>query len=144
MLDRIGLDPDATYLGFEYWTNKALGKITGKVDLEVPGQSCRVIALRVLEDHPIILSTSRHITQGMVDVIEERWDREVRTLLGICAVVANDPYELRIAGGKGLSATVSQEDVQAGVEVSNRYEDGLTKVVITSPTTRKVKWAVLF
>jgi hypothetical protein len=41
------------------------------------------------------LSTSRHITQGLIDVLEERFDGQ--TLSGKSLVVADDPYELRIA-----------------------------------------------
>jgi hypothetical protein len=42
------------------------------------------------------LSTSQHVTQGIVDVVKVSWDAEKKLLSGVSKVIANDPYELRI------------------------------------------------
>jgi hypothetical protein len=33
-----------------------------------------VLALRPVVDHPQVVGTSRHITQGIVDLSDEKWD----------------------------------------------------------------------
>ena len=63
----------------------------------LPPHACRIIALRPIENHPFVLSTSQHVTQGMSDIIEEHWDDATHTLSGKSRVVGGDPYELRIA-----------------------------------------------
>ena len=63
---------------------------------ELPGGSCQILAIQPLCDHPQLLSTSRHITQGMVDAADETWDATSMTLSARSKVVASDPYELRI------------------------------------------------
>ena len=50
---------------------------TSHASLQTP-VSCRILALRACEDHPVLVSTSRHVTQGMVDVESEAWDAAMR------------------------------------------------------------------
>jgi hypothetical protein len=92
----IGLPEAKEYVAFDFWGNKFFGTFTDKLSAEVPAGSCLVLAVRPVENHPILLSTSQHITQGIVDVIEENWNGETKTLSGVSKVIANDPYELRI------------------------------------------------
>ena len=51
--------------------------------------SCCVLALRKVADYPQLLSTSRQITQGLIDVIHQNWNEESRTLTGTGEVGAN-------------------------------------------------------
>ncbi|MDR2756189.1 MAG: hypothetical protein LBC20_10825 [Planctomycetaceae bacterium] len=92
----IGLPEANEYVAFDFWGNKFFGLFTDKIAVELPPGSCLVLAVRPVKDHPILLSTSQHITQGMTDVIEEHWNPETKTLSGISCVVGGDPYELRI------------------------------------------------
>ena len=94
-LDRIGLPQETDYVGFDYWANAFMPPFRGRLKTTLWPRSCQVLAVRPLQDHPILIGTSRHITQGIVDVREERWDG-ARTILGTSDVVAGDPYELRI------------------------------------------------
>jgi len=149
-LDRLGLDPKASYLGFDYWENAATPVIKGRLLLSVPAQSCRIIAVRPASDHPQLLSTSRHVTQGMVDVIDERWENAVRTLRGRSKVVGNDACELRIAtGGNGEvwkldSVETSSADREAGVRIEWKQDGGILRARILSPTSREVAWQIKF
>ena len=55
--------------------------------------------------HPQLLSTSRHIMQGLIDVKLESWDPAARILSGTSAMVAGDAYELRLVCPEDLSPT---------------------------------------
>ncbi len=72
--ERIGLPPARQYVGFDFWANKFVLPFEREVRTTLPPGSCRVLSLRPVSDHPQLLSTSRHITQGMVDVTAETWD----------------------------------------------------------------------
>ena len=76
---------------------------------ELPAASCRVLAVRPVADCPQLLSTSRHVTQGIVDVLEEHWDAATRTLSGTSRVVGDDPYELRIVVPAGDGSWIVRE-----------------------------------
>ena len=109
----IGLAPADAYVAFDYWANEFLGPVDATLKATVPAASCRILAVRPVVDHPQVLSTSRHITQGVIDLIEERWDESTGTLSGISRVVAGEPYELRIAAGPGKAREVTDTAVGA-------------------------------
>jgi hypothetical protein len=149
---RLGLRSDATYAGFEFWSNRMLAPFKGRLDQRLPARSSRILAVREVADHPILLGTSRHVTQGAVDIVEESWDASQRTHSGAGRVVGGDAYEARIlaiATGQAkpwqaASAAVSQEDRAAGVTVELTQHDGLVRAKILSPATRTVRWSVSF
>ena len=96
-MKKLGLDEAASYAAFDFWADKFLEPVRGTLRQTLPGGTCRVLAVRAEADHPQLLSTSRHITQGLIDVVEEKWDPNSRTLTGRSLVVAGDTYELRVA-----------------------------------------------
>ena len=93
-----GLDPEKTYVGFDFWANREVGSFSGRFSFEVPSDSCRVIAVRERVGRPFVVSTSRHVASPAFDVVEERWDPATRTLSGRSKVVPGESYELRIFG----------------------------------------------
>jgi hypothetical protein len=146
-LERLGLDPVKDYLAFDYWQNALLPVIRGRLQLSAPAESCRIVAVlpQAAPARPQLLSTSRHITQGIVDVLQERWDQKAAALRGVSRVVEGDPYELRIASGvPATSVSVSAEDQAAGVRATARQTGELTRVLIDSPSSREVSWTVKF
>lgn len=149
-LQRIGLPAAQRYLAFDFWSAAMLPPLDGKLQIMLPPQSCAVLAVRPVADHPQLLSTSRHVSQGMVDVVEERWNGESRILSGTSRVVGGDDYELRMAtytpGGiwQVASVEVAADDRQAGVAIGHREDVGWACATIRSPTTREVRWQVSF
>jgi hypothetical protein len=144
-LDRLGLDANTEYLAFDYWQNALLAPMKGRLQISVPGQSCRVIAVRPKASHPQILSTSRHVTQGIVDVLEEHWDAANRTLSGRSKLVGGDAYELRVVQAANASAIkVGPTDAAVGVKALLVQDGQLLRAKIESPSTREVAWTVRF
>jgi hypothetical protein len=151
--DWAGLDPKKTYDAFDFWDNKPLLSFDGsrQIRYDVPGQSCRVIALRATEGYPVLVSTSRHVTQGMVDVTGETWNAAARELSATSQVVGGDAYELRVAGMDALvwsKVSVSEADQAAGVTIvakpESREEGGWVRATITSGQSRSVRWTIHF
>jgi hypothetical protein len=143
----IGLDAETTYVAFDYWANTLVPPIKGTLKSSLPKQSCQVLAVRPQSAHPQLISSSRHITQGIVDVLEEKWNEAGKTLTGKSKVVGGDPYELRIVPGNrwlAQAAEVSAEDQAAGVNVSFKESDGLIRATIESAASREVVWWVRF
>jgi hypothetical protein len=92
----LGLPEANEYVTFDFWGNKFLGTFKEKISVELPPASCLILAVRPVETHPFVLSTSQHVTQGIVDVISENWNPETKELSGESNVVFGDEYELRI------------------------------------------------
>jgi hypothetical protein len=149
-LDRIGLPADHDYVLFDFWSNQLLPLAKGRLDVSVPAQSCRILAVRPTVDRPQLLSTSRHVTQGIVDVLAEHWNRGANTLTGRSQVVANDPYELRVVlpdNGQHWSvarAELSATDQAAGSTITVNARDGLVRATLHAATSREVGWTLGF
>lgn len=150
-LSRFGLPEAKEYAAFDFWADKYLLHLSGNLKTTLPPHACQVLAIRPLQDHPFLLSTSRHITQGMVDVTEERWDSGAKALSGKSEVVGNDPYELRILvpsvqGVKNGTLQISPDDSAAGVQVQKMNFNGVGefRATIVSSTSRSVTWKAVF
>jgi hypothetical protein len=148
--ERIGLPAAKQYIGFDFWANKFVPPFEGDVKSTLPPGSCRVLAIRPVAAYPQLVSTSRHITQGIVDVTGETWDAASMTLTATSKVVENDPYELRIVVPSGTNSfratgvTVSAQDKAAGVTATFKQDGPRVRATISSPLSREVKWQVLF
>ena len=110
--ERLGLKPGVEYAAFEYWTDKLIEPIRDRLRYKLPASSSAVIAIRPMSNHPQVIGTSRHITQGLIDLSKERWsDGE---LSGVSKVVAGDPYELRIVAPDGSLQRVKVDNSKTG------------------------------
>jgi hypothetical protein len=149
--ERIGLPPAKEYVAFDFWANRFIPPFRETLRADLPaGNSCRILAVQPVLDHPQLLSTSRHVTQGMVDVTAETWDAAKETLSASSTLVANDPYELRIVvpvserSWNAVGASVSADDQAAGVKTTIQQDGPKLRVAITSPVSRDVQWQVQF
>jgi hypothetical protein len=142
-LEKLGLDSKTDYVAFDYWKNALVSTIKGKLDVAVPGQSCCVLAVRPVANHPQLISTSRHITQGMVDVLDEKWDGASKTLSGRSKIVGGDPYELRIVvPDANWSAEILK--ISDGATAPVTQTEQLVRATIQSANSREVNWSVKF
>ncbi len=151
----LGLDSGKNYYAFDFWADSPAPTIQGEFNCELPPTSCRVIAVRRVENHPVLVSTSRHVTQGIVDVTNEEWSAAKKTLSGVSQIIGGDPYELRVAGlvadgrqWRLISAKVSAKDSTTEVTIVIKPavagEDGWQRIGMDSKTTRKVRWSLEF
>lgn len=151
-LDNLNL-PDGgsgTYVGFDYWSDRFVQPFSGTLEAQLRPSCCRVISIRQLGDRPVLVSTSRHVTQGIVDVDQEDWNSRKYEMRGKSKVVGEDPYELRIYAPADSgpwqvrSADVSQADSQAGVTIESEQAGQEIRVTINSSENRSVSWKLLF
>ncbi len=147
--ERLGLPAAKEYVAFDFWANQFLPPFKDTLAITLERDSCSVLAVRPAADHPQLLSTSRHVTQGIADVAGEVWDAATKTLSGVSTVVGNDSYELRIAmpaGGIGQAPAVvlSAEDARAGVATRIARDGQNLRVILTSQTSRAVRWSIRF
>ena len=148
-LASLGLSADE-YVGFDFWENQFVGPVSGTLKRNLRPSSCRIISLLRKADRPQLVSTSRHVTQGAVDVVSVEWDAATKTLRGRSRVVGGDPYELRLLAGdaakpwKARAAEVGAEDTQAGVAAAMEQEGPQVRVKIAAPQNREVAWQVAF
>ena len=138
--DRIGLPKAESYVAYDFWGNRLLPPFGDRLKATLPPLSCLIVAVRPAADHPQLISTSRHVTQGMIDVTGEKWDPAVQTLSGTSKLVPGDLYELRIAtGGKGWKATGVESNL-AALKPAISTGEGLVRVRVTAPAKEPAEW----
>jgi len=142
-MDKIGLDGNTEYVAFDYWQNALVPPFKGRLQATVRGESCCVLAVKPVAIHPQLISTSRHITQGIVDVLDEKWHGGSKTLTGRSRIVGGDPYELRIVLPNN-DWTASSVGASGGSKISFSQNDGLVRATILSPKSKEVNWTVRF
>ena len=143
-MGKLGLDKSKTYAAFDFWANKFLPSFSGSLKQTLPGGTCRILAVRELTDRPVLVSTSRHITQGLIDVVEVKWDPATKTLSGTSKVVAGDPYELRIALPPAATFTPTAATCGGKKMKIAKPTPGGVRIAITPKKSETVEWSVKF
>jgi len=146
----VGLPQAGEYIAFDFWNGVLLKPFKGTLALNIPAAACRILAVRPLLPRPFLISSSRHVSQGILEVKREVWDAPAKTLAGTSAVVADDVYELRVvarsltADWSLVKAEISAADAAAGATITATGADGLVRAVIKSPVSRDVEWTLHF
>lgn len=143
----LGLAEDGLVHVFDFWNREYLGAWEKGIALDLPPTSTRVLTLLPATNHVQLISTSRHITQGWVDLVSEKYDAARNSYAGRSRVVRGDPYELRFVfpRDKNLaikSATARSASAKLPVKITNHQ--GWATIEFTSPQTAEASWDVQF
>ncbi|MFC7680659.1 hypothetical protein [Paenibacillus sp. GCM10028914] len=111
---QIGLDPGNEYAVFDFWEQQYLGTYRNEVPVRslVVGH-CQLLAIKAVQEHPMLLASSRHVSMDAVSVRSEHWESEKLSmtvvLKGITQTVENYwfyvPHNFAIEDFKCLGAT---------------------------------------
>lgn len=144
--EHIGLPKADSYVAFDYWDNTFLPPFKDTLAVTVPKQSSRVLAIRPMVNRPQVVSTARHVTQGIVDELAETWDASSSTLAGQCNVIGNDPYELRLVtlAGADTCWQIEQVTLDSPGTVQVRQTGALARIGFEPPRSGSVKWRIKF
>ncbi|MFP3904906.1 MAG: hypothetical protein ACLFWB_11745 [Armatimonadota bacterium] len=104
----IGLAEDAPYRVWDFWNERFLGVHTGRITVEVPPHSVRLLRISDAEDTPAVISTDMHITQGGVELNDVVWDPETMTLSGTAMRPGGETGNVFVNAPAGLAVTNPQ------------------------------------
>ena len=83
---------DGVYLVYDYWEKTYIGEFESTIPLQLRPCASKVLAVRKKLNHPQLLSTSRHVSQGAVDLESLAWDGNLGVLSAVSHVIKDDPY----------------------------------------------------
>jgi hypothetical protein len=137
------LDENKEYVVYEFWTKKLVGTFKGTfVPPPVVPYDCDIFSIVAKEDHPVLISTSRHMRQMAFDIKDMTYDPQQRALRGTSRAVAGDPYQLRIYVPNGFEA--KRAEISDGLEATMKTEGNLLTVDYKAITGKDVDWEVFF
>ena len=135
----IGLDSTSIYYVYDFWNDSLVGKFPGtaKVEKMLEPSACTMLSVRKAQPNPQVLSTSRHVLQGWVDLSNVKWDAAGKKLSGVAKVIGGEPFRVVLAGNgrkalraAGSGALARLEQHPAGGEfttlVMERKDNGAT------------------
>ncbi len=94
-LGDLGLDDAETpYTVFDFWNEMYMGEVVGSMKIEVPAYSVKVLRISKARNHPWLLSTDMHITQGGVEIEQLEWNGDKGILKGVCTRPAGEQGNL--------------------------------------------------
>ncbi|HLP77401.1 MAG TPA: NPCBM/NEW2 domain-containing protein, partial [Candidatus Paceibacterota bacterium] len=145
--DDLGLPTDQLVHVFDFWNKEYLGAWSKGMAVSVAPTSCRVLTLMPASDRIQLISTSRHLTQGWIDLVQIEQSVAGNSFKGLSKVVARDPYQLRFAFPRGTNYVVKKAVAKAGrsklpVKISNHQ--GWASVEITDDKTTEISWEIEF
>ena len=137
------LDPDKEYIVYEFWSKKLLGTFKGTFETRlVNPYDCDIYSIVEKQDHPVLISTSRHIRQMAFDIKDMNYDAKQQSLSGVSRQVSNDPYQLRIYLPDGFRA--KKVELSGGLDPVIKTDGNLLTVDFTPSTGEDVSWKVIF
>jgi len=137
------LDPDKEYIAFEFWSAQLIGTFKGRfLPRTLKPYDCDIYSIVEKQDHPVLISTSRHIRQMAFDIKDLAYDTHTRVLRGLSRAVAGDPYQLRIYVPEGFSA--KRVELSGGLAATMSTDGPLLRVSTTPTSGDDVEWKVFF
>lgn len=144
-LSRLRLESEKVHV-FEYWTSKYLGVFEPSATITrivapYGGDLFAIVPAR--EDRPVLISTSRHVSQGGLDLENIAWDRQEsawRVRGASSHLVARDPYVFAFAAGPfGVGAGSSTNG-----PVASESSGGLEWATILPERSGSCSWTLPF
>jgi hypothetical protein len=137
----LGLDPLSRYHAFEFWSQRYLGVLKGtdRLSLKLRGGEAAMVSLRKVEAHPQVVSTNRHIMQGMMECHGISWSAKRRALTGRVDVVGGEDFVLTVACN-GLAP----ERCEGAVLRKRKEARGLVDLVFTADVNTEKRFVLTF
>jgi len=137
----LGAEPDSRYHAFDFWSQAYLGVLKGtdRLSMKLRGGEASMISLRKVEDHPQVISTNRHIMQGMLECHGVKWSPKAGTLIGNVDVVGGEDFVMTVACNGW-----EPQSCEGAVIRKRTGSRGLVDLVFTSDVNARMPFDLMF
>jgi len=94
-LSSLGIDAE-NYLYYEYYSGETQDIENGVITANLDPFETKIYAIREQMAHPQIVSTNRHVTQGIIELKKDEWNEKERTLSLTADLVGQDLYTVSV------------------------------------------------
>ena len=113
------LDVDGSqYFVYDFWSGKPIGQVSDRFSITIGPFASKILSVVKRTDEPQVISTSRHIAHGAIELIDVNWDAEKRILSGMSKVVGGEPYSLVVSCGKDNIGPVAYSNGTSTAEIT--------------------------
>ena len=126
---------------YDYWQRRFLGIHGATLALEIAPMDTALLRITPLTGRPVIISTSRHITQGAVELAGVRWENN--TLSGTAlATVPGEEWRMAVYLPRGYEYVGIAAPETTRPEVV--AEDEILRVVFHPQSAEAIAWSLRF
>ncbi len=143
----LGIETEGPVHVFDFWNGEYMGAWEAGISLEIMPASVRVLTLVPDNGKIQLVSTSRHITQGWIDLRELRSDKQGTAISGVSTLPSGNNYKLYFACPRGEYYRIKSATAVMGKQklpVSIVSHQGWSEVAFTAPSTGDIEWTVTF
>jgi len=144
-LSRLGLDPAADYLVWDFWNERCNGPCKATLRMTAAPHSVKLVRLSRQRPHPWLMSTDMHVRQGQAEIEDCQWDAATMTLKFRAQRPAGErgnvflsvPQGLRVANPAGLWLATDARNRSLTVRCALEFADAAVEKTIRFETTKK-------
>ncbi|HEV8429906.1 MAG TPA: NPCBM/NEW2 domain-containing protein [Pyrinomonadaceae bacterium] len=143
----LGLPESTVVHVYDFWNKEYLGAWGNGMTVDLSPTSTRVLTLLPSTEKIQLISTSRHITQGWIDLVAVNQNDAANSFTGKSKVIKDDPYVLSFVFPRGKNFRIKTATAKSGagslpVKISN-YQGWATARINPSRTTQ-IDWSIGF
>lgn len=142
--EQLGLDPNSSYVVFDFWNQKLEGVYKNRLPVEIQPHDTRVFLVHPLLARPQLIGTSRHLT-GAYSILSLAWDASQQKLSGASQTVPGEDYTLWIyvpQGGR-VWRVAATTGARRQIPVGQKFSGDLLAVTFPGQPT-PVSWELSF
>ena len=132
---------------FDFWNDEFMGTWDSGISLSINPTSCRVLTLLPDNGEIQLISTSRHITQGWVDLLKLDSESKGTRISGASRIPGGEPYILSFAYPRGHNFRISSAQAFTGkksIPVKVTCHQGWATMEFSVNELTDVNWTVTF
>lgn len=119
--EELGIDKEANYILYEFWTEKYSGTMEGSYTTSLPPHSVRLFAIHKIKPTPQWISSDRHVTQAASELKKFEWNNDNRKIEGEIKLIGTFPLTMRLH----IPSNYSFKSIECpNVKYSSKIEDG--------------------
>ncbi|MDI6765477.1 MAG: alpha-galactosidase [Bacteroidota bacterium] len=134
------LSPKKTYLICERWSEPYIGEMNNEIKINLSPTSSKILSIHEKRNQPIIISSSRHIVQGGVDLADIEWDSKKNILSAESENILDGSYSVTIYIPEGMQ--IKNVATPARYEIK-KVTDRISIIKFDRAKT-KFPWKVVF
>ena len=139
----LGLEADEQYYVYDFWNQTCVGLFKGNETLAIhlQGNEALMYSVRKRVRHPQIISTNRHIMQGMMELHDVTWHNATQVHSGKADVVAGETMDIVFAANGHAKPSVTVDHGQVDIAATDH---GLYILKLNCKKTQQVQWQLQF
>ena len=140
-LEQLGLNKNQLYTLYDFWNESFVGVIQNAFIVDLPPASVSLYGIRPLEKNPIFVASNHHITQGMYDIKDIRYNPQTKQIVGIMNVIENTDYKLTFYDPEKRNIKTFDADIP---NVSLQQKNGILTLQFNTPEgVNEIKWNII-